>query len=383
MKKTLIILISAIITLSSVSAFSFTGNEYTDDRAYARAEITSIKTENVKNTSGLKLTKTFIHLRILDGEYKDQKKVALFGGENDLPMEMRYKTGNIVFVGICKSVARDSTEYISIYDIDNTKSIIFLVLLMVFAIILVGKWKGLASLAALIITILLLFFVLIPLTLKGYPPLPIAVAISIISILITLPIIAGFHLKTLAAVLGASGGIIFASLLAVMCGWIMHLSGIVTNDMLTIFYASDVNIDLRGLVLSGMIISALGAVMDVCISISSSTAEIYNANPGISDKKAFSSVLNIGTDILGSMVNTLILAYVGSSLSMILWIALRMQPGMPVWMIFNYNPVLNEIVKSVVGSIGMFLSIPATAFISVKLYSLKSRNRVEKNSIAN
>ena len=78
--------------------------------------------------------------------------------------------------------------------------------------------------------------------------------------------------------------------------------------------------------------------------------------------------MNIGTDILGSMVNTLILAYVGSSLSLILWIAMRLQPGMPFWMVLNYNPVLSEIVKSAVGSIGMFISIPLTAFISVRLF---------------
>ena len=161
---------------------------------------------------------------------------------------------------------------------------------------------------------------------------------------------------------------VLSSLLAVASGWVMHLSGVITNDMLTIFYASDVNIDLRGLVLSGMIIAALGAIMDICISISSSTNEIYNANPEISSGEAFKSVMNIGTDILGSMVNTLVLAYVGSSLSLVLWITMRLEPGMPFWMVLNYNPVLSEIVKSIIGSIGMFISIPVTALISVKFF---------------
>jgi uncharacterized membrane protein len=123
-----------------------------------------------------------------------------------------------------------------------------------------------------------------------------------------------------------------------------------------------------------MIIAALGAIMDICISIASSTAEIFNANPGLSEKEAFRSVLNIGTDILGSMVNTLILAYVGSSISLILLISMKLEPGMPFWMVLNYNPVLNEIVKSVIGSLGMFISIPATAFIAVKLHKRKIAN---------
>jgi len=186
--------------------------------------------------------------------------------------------------------------------------------------------------------------------------------------MITLPIIAGLRLKTLAAIIGASTGIIISSLLAVFFGWLMHLSGIVTNDMLTVFYAADIEIDLQSIVLSGMIIAALGAIMDVCISVSSSTSEIFNANPDIASKDAFKSVMNIGTDILGSMVNTLVLAYAGSSLSLILFIALRLDPGMPFWMIFNYNPVLSELVKSAVGSIGMFLCVPITALISVRLF---------------
>jgi len=111
--------------------------------------------------------------------------------------------------------------------------------------------------------------------------------------------------------------------------------------------------------------------MDVCVSIASSTAEIFHANPSISERDALRSVFTIGKDILGSMVNTLILAYVGSSLSLILVIAIRIQPEMPFSMVLNYNPVLSELVKSVTGSLGMFSCIPITAFISVKLYRRK------------
>ncbi|MCP4138362.1 MAG: YibE/F family protein [bacterium] len=344
---------------------------YFDDRFYARAEIINIEVKKIDKDQGMRLAETRIDLKILGGELEGKVKTAVFGGEVDRPKGMEFRVGDTYFIGIQKSGDDTTTEYVSIYDIDNTPGLIFVVVLMVLAIIAVGRVKGLASLAALVVTILLFFLVLIPQTLKGRPPLPIAVIISIVSIIITLPIIAGFKLKTLAAILGASGGIIIASLLAVLTGYIMHLSGIVTNEMLTVFYVSDVNIDLRGLVLSGMIIAALGAVMDICISISSSTTEIFNANPGISEKDAFKSVLNIGTDILGSMVNTLILAYVGSSLSMILTIAMKLQPDMPFLMLLNFNPVLNEIVKSAIGSIGMFICIPATAFIAVKLHKRK------------
>ena len=345
--------------------------DYYDDRVYAKAEIVKIEKKDVDQNQAVKLIETHIHLKILDGHYKDKVMTAVFGGETDLPAELTYQAGDRVYVGISPAAAEGTTEHISLYDIDNSGSIIFMAVLLVIAIVSIGRIKGLASLLALTITIVLLFIFLIPLTLKGYPPLPIAVGIAIISIVITLPIIAGFKTKTLAAIMGASGGIVLASLLAMAFGYMMNLSGIVTNDMLTVFYAADVTIDLRGLALSGMIIAALGAIMDICISIASSANEIFNANPGIAEKDAVRSVLTIGTDILGSMVNTLILAYVGSSMSLILWISMRLQPGMPFWMVLTYNPVLSEIVKSVVGSIGMFISIPLTTFIAVKLFKKK------------
>lgn len=363
-----------IMLLLCVSIHSFAKVSYDDERIFARAKITKIEKHRIGGDDYHPLFEMRIYLTILDGIMKGQTKIATFGSEHDLPTDMFYKEGNIVFVGISKTGKEFTTEYISLYDIDNTNMIIILAICLVLCVVIIGKIKGLFSLIALTATILLLFFVLIPMTLKGYPPLPLAIGIAIVSTVITLPVIAGFHKKTFAAILGASLGIIIAAILAYIVGNIMHLSGFVTNEMLTVFYVADVAIDLRGLALASIIISALGAVMDVCISISSATAEIYNANPQLPPNDAFKSVLNIGTDILGSMVNTLILAYVGSSLSLILLISMRIQPGMPLWMIFNYNPILSEIVKSVIGSIGMFICIPITAYISVHWYGRKSIN---------
>jgi uncharacterized membrane protein len=372
MKKTAVVFI--LLTGILFSLKSPAKAKFVDERVYARAEIIKIEETRIDTGEGVSLYETRIHLRVLGGEFKGQDKVALFKGEKDMPGEMSYKKGDTVFVGISQTDEAGTTEFISLYDKDNSNYIIIMLILLVTAIVIIGRLKGVASMLALAATIALLFLVLIPMTLKGYSPLPIAVGISIVSILITLPIIAGFTLKTLAAILGAAAGVFFSFLLTLIFGMMMHLSGIITNEMLTVFYAADININLKGLALSGMIIAALGAVMDICISIASSTAEIFKANPGLTEKEAFRSVLNIGTDILGSMVNTLILAYVGSSISLILLISMKFEPGMPFWMVLNYNPVLNEIMKSVIGSLGMFISIPATAFIAVKLHRRKIIN---------
>jgi uncharacterized membrane protein len=364
-------LLSALL-LSGAPALAVGHNHtFSDERVYTRAAVTDVTVAVIEEGQGIRLQETTIFLKVLDGQLKGQTRRAVFRGENNMPAEMTYRKGDVVFVGISAAASEGTVEAVSLYDKDNTPGIVFICLLLVVSIVIIGRLRGVAALLALIVTIVLLFTMLIPMTLRGYSPLPIAVVISVISIVITLPIIAGLHLKTLCAALGAVCGIVVASLIAIIFSAVLHLSGLITNEMLTVFYIADTSINLKGIMLSGMIIAALGAIMDVCVSIASSTAEIFHANPSISERDALRSVFTIGKDILGSMVNTLILAYVGSSLSLILVIAIRIQPEMPFAMVLNYNPVLSELVKSVTGSLGMFSCIPITAFISVKLYRRK------------
>jgi uncharacterized membrane protein len=131
-------------------------------------------------------------------------------------------------------------------------------------------------------------------------------------------------------------------------------------------------INIRGLALAGIVIAALGAIMDVCISIASATEELFRVHPDISAGQAFRSVFNVSADMLGATLNTLLFAYIGSALPMVLLIAMRLEPGMPLRLVFNYNPVLSELVKSAIGCIGMFLSMPITAFFCIRLHT---RNR--------
>ncbi len=316
-----------------------------------------------------------VHLKITDGEKKGEKHIVEFRGDDNMPKGMFYQEGDKVFIGISKQQGESDIEHILIYDIDNTTGIAALGIILLIAIIAVGRIKGILSMVSLIVTVILVFYLLIPFTLKGKSPLPLAVGISLFSIIITIPIILGFKKKTVAAIIGASSGVLIATVLALFSGWIMRITGIITNEMMSVFYASNIDIDLKGLALSGIIIAALGAIMDVCISIASATEEIFRVHPEISFTEAFKSVVTVSSDMLGATINTLLFAYVGSSLPLVLIIALKLEPGIPVSMVLSYNPVLSELVKSAVGCIGMFLSMPATAFICIELH-MKS---VKKN----
>ncbi|MBN1497942.1 MAG: YibE/F family protein [Spirochaetes bacterium] len=339
---------------------------YIDYREFARAKVEKIERIRI-GPKEAPLIEVRVHLRVLNGDKKGKTYVSVYRGEDDMPKDMFYSQGNTVFIGISKMGDADEVEQISIYDVDNTAGIIILGILLVASIIFVGRLRGALSMLSLVATIILIFYVLIPLTLKGYSPLPMAVGTALFAILITIPIILGFRTKTLAAILGATSGVLLATGLALFSGWIMHLSGIVTGEMMTVFYASQIDVNLRGLALSGIVIAALGAIMDVCISIASAAEEIFRVHPDIALKEAFRSVMTVSSDMLGATVNTLMFAYVGSALPLVLLIAMRFDPGTPLMLVFNYNPVLSELVKSAIGCIGMFLSMPLTALICIEL----------------
>lgn len=360
-------------TLSEQSALGTMdqpADDFTQQTDYARAKIVSIKKKHVSDSeSDAEYYETVFSLKVLTGRFKGTEKQITFQGEDTMPEYSQYREGETIYIGFnATSMENDTDTYISLYDVDNSTGIIILCVILCITVIIIGRLRGFFSLLALLFTIAMIFFIFVPLTQKGFPPVIGALIVSIFSILVTIPIITGISRKTLAAMSGAGIGIVVASVSALICGYTMHLAGIITDDMMQVFYMSDANINIRGIALSGMIIAGLGAIMDVAISIASSTAELYEANPDLGWKRAFFSVLTIGRDILGSMVNTLILAYAGSSLALLLIISMKFNSSMPFMLILSHNVVLVEIVKSFVGSFGMFLSIPATAFIAAKLY---------------
>lgn len=347
---------------------------FNDQRTFARALVEKI--EHVKGDEENPYdVMVQIHLKILDGPRKGENHIVEFKGDDNMPKGMFYQKDDTVFIGIAKDEKTTEIDFISIYDVENTNGIVILGVLLLISVIAVGRLRGVLSMASLVTTIILLFYLLIPLTLKGRSPIPMAIGISLFSIAVTTPIILGFQKKTLAAIIGASSGVVIATILALFSGWIMRVTGIVTNEMITVFYASSIDIDLKGLALSAIIISALGAIMDVCISIASATEEIFRVHPEISFKEAFKSVITVSSDMLGATMNTLLFAYVGTSLPLVLLIALKLEPGIPFTMVLNYNPVLSELVRSAVGCIGMFLSMPATALICIELHMRSGKKR--------
>lgn len=252
-----------------------------------------------------------------------------------------------------------------IYDIVRYKYLYKLSAVFIILLILIGGVKGIKSVVTLAITGLAVIKILIPLIMKGYNPIIVSVIICIFVIVINLFIVSGRNKKTLAAIIGTSGGVLIAGAIAIYSNFIIRVNGLNDDEIQSIIYTiQNPNFNFKGLFFAGIIMGALGAVMDVSMSIASAMKEIKEAKPEMTKKELIKSGMNVGKDIMGTMANTLILAYVGGAMYIIIMIA---SYTTSISTAINQDIIAAEILKALAGSIGLILAIPITAIASAIL----------------
>ena len=237
---------------------------------------------------------------------------------------------------------------------------LFVVLLLWF-----GGRKGLNALVSLYFTVALIIGVLIPALFAGIYPLFITTALISIKIVVNYILVSGYNLKSLCAMIGTLLGVVIAGIVAQVFGHFAYLSGIYLDKSVDIIYLSSQPINISWLLFTAIMISALGAVMDVAISISSAYHELQEKNSDLTPNELRCASMNIGKDIMGTMTNTLILAMAGGMLTsmMMVW-----GLDMPVTQFINTPFVAVALVQALAGSIGIVLTIPFTAFICSWIY---------------
>ena len=215
-------------------------------------------------------------------------------------------------------------------------------------------------------------FLLVPLLVqRGWPPIPTTLAIISYTIFVTFVILGGIQVKTMVAAAGSLGGVLLAGGLAWAACQIVHISGMNMDEaealMLT---AVDNGLKIRGLYICGILIAAEGAVMDIAMSISSAVSELHEVNPALTARQLFKSGMNIGRDAMGTMANTLVLAFAGTSLNMMIFIYAY---DISYIQLLNTDFVAIEIIRSISGSIGIVLTVPLVAAISAYLLARQHR----------
>ena len=224
---------------------------------------------------------------------------------------------------------------------------------------IVGGRTGAKSLVALAVTLVCLFGVLLPALMKGANTLLMTFIVCAYVAVVSLTIVGGVQKKTVCAMLGAVAGTALA---------LTRVNGLRIEDVEPLLQLRQTGtpIGLRGLLVGGIIISALGAVMDVTMGIASSLAEVHAANPQLSRRELFRSGMNIGRDMVGTMTNTLILAFLGSGFTLILYLY---SLGLSFRQLMSSAYVSMEVVSGIASSVGVILSIPLTALITAAVFT--------------
>ena len=273
-------------------------------------------------------------------------------------------------VVVMQSIAGD-TVINTVYSPDRTAVIIGFALLYIAALCLVGGMKGVRGALGLIYTFAAIIFVYLPLVYLGYSPFWVSVLICIITTLVTMLLIGGFARKTICATLGTIAGVIIAGATAAIFSNMTGVTGWNVSDIESLMTLQQVNgIQVGGLLFSGLLISALGAVMDVAMSISSSMQELCDQNPSMSRMELMRAGMRVGRDMMGTDSNTLILAFAGSSLSMLV---LDYAYDLPYLQVINSNNIGIALMQGLSGSFGIVLSVPATVVMAAYIFKLEKK----------
>ena len=337
----------------------------TSRMVYASAEVTTVLADNAQedyqNAEGRRVGDQELEIRILSGDHKDEIMTvtnymsALFNVDVD--------QGDRIIVRIMTD--EEGSYYASVFNYD--RGIVLGVFLLIFFALLavLGGKKGVGALAGLLLTLGCIWFILIPCLIRGVPAVPVTIGVSAVAAAAGLIFLNGYSKKTLCAVCGCVGGVLAAGIAAAAAGTLSPMNGFNMQEAENlILYGADKGLKISGLLVCGVLISALGAVMDVALGIASSVWEMREQNPDASAGSLFRSGMQIGKDAMGTMANTLILAFAGSSLNMLILVQTY---DIPFLQLINTDSIALEVVQSVAGSFGILLTVPLVAFISARL----------------
>ena len=332
-------------------------------QTFEKAKVTEILQDNLAS-NGTRVGEQKVRVKMLTGAHK--------GEELDVTSSSGYLFGAACKVGmkvvVMQSVAGETT-IASVYSQDREWVIYIFALLYLLALAVIGGKQGVKGCLGLIFTFFCVIFVYLPLVYLRFSPFWSAVFICFITTLATMYLIGGATKKTCAATLGTLAGVVLAGISAWCFSKASGISGYNVSDIETLMTLWNTNrIQVGGLLFSGLLISCLGAVMDVAMSISSAIDEIYKQNSSLTKKELFKAGMRVGRDMMGTDSNTLILAFAGSSVSTLL---LDYAYDLPYQQIINSNNIGIAIMQGLAGSFGIVLSVPLTVLICTVLFHKK------------
>ncbi len=362
------VIVSVLLIIAGHAAASKGLNIFSQSESDVRAKVTKLVrlVNEVHEDAGYSSETLYFNAKILRGAHKGETVLVYQQQDNYMDTGERFvKVGDTILISEDNINEEASWTFGSYtrFDYMIVLGIVFILLLIVF-----GRGKGLSTVVSLALTCLAVFCVFLPSILSGANVYLMTVLICVFTIVMTLLLTNGATAKSFNTMLGCGSGVMMAALLTVLFDKLMHLTGVIDEHSIYLQVMNDQgsSIDLNGLIFAMITIGAMGAVMDVAMDIASSLYEVHRHAPDISFSELFKSGMNIGRDVMGTMANTLVLAYIGSNLCAIL---LRVSYASSLTMLLNTESITVEVLQALVGSLGILLTIPLTTLVCCVRYT--------------
>lgn len=341
----------------------------TEGRTFERAKVLEVLKDNVQE-DGSRVGQQEVLIEMKSGPMKGERVEAT--SNNGYLFGAACKPGmNVVVI---QSISGEISIH-TVYSMDREWAVVGFVLIFFAVVCLIGGKKGVQACVGLLFTFICIIWLYIPMIYKGYSPFLAAVLVAAVTTFATMYLLGGWSGKTACAVLGTVSGVVIAGISAYLFGEAAHISGYNVSNIESLMVLENIRgIRVGELLFSGLLISALGAVMDVGMSISSTVFEIHIQNPKLDRKELFRSGMNVGRDAMGTMVNTLILAFVGSGASTLL---LNYAYELPYLQVINSNHIVIEIMQGISGSLGVVMTVPIVSFIASFIAAAGKREKME------
>lgn len=346
----------------------FPENTYPDS-VRSVVKVLDVNNDNVLNTTGLVMEgEQVCKVEILDGPFKGRQTYASNRFTGRLEIDKAFNTGDkaLAVIDYTGRTIRNATM-VDHYRI-NLESLligIFIIFLIMFA-----RWTGAKALLSFLLTVLMIWKLLVPLLLKGWNPIIISLYFVLTATSMIIFMVGGLNRKSLAAVLGSLSGTFLTAILAIIFGHLFKIHGAVLPYSESLLYAGYAHLNLTDILIAVVFIASAGALMDIAIDIAAAVHEVVEKKPDITAVEAINSGMNVGRTVVGTMTTTLLFAYTGGYISLLMYF---MVLGTPIVDIFNLKYVSMEIMYTIVGSFGLVAVAPFTAIISGLL--LTKRNQ--------
>jgi uncharacterized membrane protein len=360
-----VIVLSFLIAPNLVALFETKDNQTTVGYSSetVQAKVINVAEEGPAIVLGKEQTYQVLEIQVLEGEFQQLRLMLEVGKNQILSEDYLFKPGDQILVNVGKNPMNDEIRA-NFVDFVREGPVIVIFLIFCMTALLVGGWTGFRSLLGAIIGLVVIIFFIIPQIIGGANPLLTSIIGSAIFLGLSLYIVYGWRKMTHAAVAGMVISLFLTGLFSIFSVRQTRLTGFGDENMMFLVQRSEVFLDTRGILLAGIIIGSLGVLDDLVIGQASAVFQLQKANPAMPFKQLFTSAMEIGRDHVAASVNTLILAYAGGSLPMLLLFTVN---NVNMRMALNVSYIAEEIVRALAGTTGLFLSIPIATLIACLL----------------